>query len=205
MVKQAKNETENKTPVLALATMSKLTSCKDVNPHIESGKLHLDEEGLRFSIPSLNVSFTAHSILEAIIRDGLKKILSAYTAGFAKSGKVQEAIVDTINVWREGKFLTPSEKEKANKIPVLAGTGKAFKLPFGRVLIEGKLRDILGPDDVRVKKIESLNDDLFVALIEAKGNEGYLLQAITQLADEAKAKLEAEKASLLAEFGDLGL
>lgn len=205
MTSKAKNETENKIPVLALATMAKLQSCKDVNPHIESGKLHLDEEGLRFSIPSLNVSFTAHSILEAIIRDGLKKILSAYTAGFAKSGKVQEAIVDTINVWREGKYLTPSEREKATKVAVSAASGKTFKLPFGRLLIEGKLRDILGADDVRVKKIESLNDDLFLALIEAKGNEGYLSQAIAELAMEAKRKLEAEKASLLAEFGDLGL
>lgn len=205
MATKAKNETKNKTPVLALATMSKLQSCKDVNIHIESGRLHLDEEGLRFSIPSLNVSFTAHAILETLIQDGLKKTLSAYTASFAKAGKVPEAIVDTINVWREGKYLTPSEKEKASKAPTMAASGKTFKLPFGRMLIEDKLRDILGPDDVRVKKIESLNDDLFLALIEAKGGEGYLSQAIAELAMEAKRKLEEEKASLLAEFGDLGL
>ena len=205
MAIKAKNETENKTPVLALATMSKLQSCKDVNPHIESGRLHLDDEGLRFSIPSLNVSFTAHSILETLIQDGLKKTLSAYTASFAKAGKVPDAIAETLEVWREGKFLTPSEKEKALKAPTMAASGKTFKLPFGRMLIEGKLHDILGADDIRVKKIESLNDELFLALIEAKGNEGYLSQAIAELAMEAKRKLEAEKASLLAEFGDLGL
>ena len=72
-------------------------------------------------------------------------------------------------------------------------------------MIEGALRDILGPDDGRTKKIESLSDELFVALIEAKGNEGYLAQAIERLNVAAKEKLEQEKASLLAEFGDLGL
>lgn len=183
----------------------KLESCKDVNALIEKGKLTVKKDSVSFTIPELEVNFTLAAILEVLIQDGLKKTLSAYTASFAKAGKVPEAIQDTINVWREGKFLTPSEKEKASKTPTMAASGKTFKLPFGRMLIEGKLRDILGADDARVKKIESLNDELFSALIEAKGNEGYLSQAIAELAMEAKRKLEAEKASLLAEFGDLGL
>lgn len=186
-------------------TSKKLESCKDVNALIEKGKLTVKKDTVSFTIPDLDVNLTLVSILETLIQDGLKKTLSAYTASFAKAGKVPDAIADTLAVWREGKFLTPSEKEKALKVPTMAASGKSFKLPFGRVLIEGKLRDILGPDDVRVKKIESLTDDLFLALIEAKGSEGYLLQAITQLADEAKRKLEVEKANLLAEFGDLGL
>lgn len=186
-------------------TSKKLETCKDVNSLIEKGKLAIKKDSISFSIPELDVNFTLVSILEILIQDGLKKTLSAYTASFAKAGKVPDAIADTLAVWREGKFLTPSEKEKSTKVAVSTGTGKTFKLPFGRLLIEGKLKDILGADDARVKKIESLTDDLFLALIEAKGNEGYLAQAITQLADEAKAKLEAEKASLLAEFGDLGL
>ena len=183
----------------------KLETCKDVNALVEKGKLTVKKDSVSFSIPELDVNLTLVSILETLIQDGLKKTLSAYTASFAKAGKVPDAITDTINVWREGKYLTPSEKEKASKVPTMAATGKTFKLPFGRMLIEGKLRDILGPDDIRVKKIESLNDDLFLALIEAKGGEGYLSQALAELAMEAKRKLEAEKASLLAEFGDLGL
>lgn len=183
----------------------KLETCKDVNTLIEKGKLAVKKDSISFSIPELDVNLTLASILETLIQDGLKKTLSAYTASFAKAGKVPDAIAETLEVWREGKFLTPSEKEKASKAPTMAASGKTFKLPFGRMLIEGKLRDILGADDVRVKKIESLNDDLFLALIEAKGGEGYLAQAIAELAMEAKRKLEAEKASLLAEFGDLGL
>ena len=186
-------------------TSKKLETCKDVNTLVEKGKLTVKKDSVSFSIPELAVNFTLVSILETLIQDGLKKTLSAYTASFAKAGKVPDAIQETLEVWREGKFLTPSEKEKASKAPTMAASGKSFKLPFGRMLIEGKLRDILGPDDARFKKIESLNDELFTALIEAKGNEGYLSQALTQLADEAKAKLEKEKASLLAEFGDLGL
>ena len=183
----------------------KLETCKDVNTLIEKGKLTVKKDSISFSIPELDVNLTLVSILETLIQDGLKKTLSAYTASFAKAGKVPDAIAETLEVWREGKYLTPSEKEKALKVPTMAASGKTFKLPFGRMLIEGKLRDILGLDDVRVKKIESLNDDLFIALIEAKGGEGYLSQAIAELATEAKRKLEAEKASLLAEFGDLGL
>lgn len=183
----------------------KLETCKDVNALVEKGKLTVKKDSISFSIPELSVNLTLTSVLETLIQDGLKKTLSAYTASFAKAGKVPDAIQETLEVWREGKFLTPSEKEKASKAPTMAASGKSFKLPFGRMLIEGKLRDILGPDDARVKKIESLNDDLFVALIEAKGGEGYLSQTIAELAMEAKAKLEKEKASLLAEFGDLGL
>ena len=184
--------------------LSTIKACSEVNPSIDEGKLIIVKGKPTFSIPDLGVTFTSHEAIQSLLRNGAKKVLSAYTA--SQKTRINAAIIETVEVWREDKpYLTVGEKEKANKVTVPTGTGKTFKLPFGRMLIEGKLRDILGPDDVRVKKIESLNDDLFVALIEAKGGEGYLSQAIAELAMEAKRKLEAEKASLLAEFGDLGL
>ena len=190
--------------VNALADFSKILTCKDINPHIESGKLVQDGKGLKFIIPSLAVEITLLSTLEESIQDGLKKAVSAYSASFAKSGKVPEAIRECVEVWKEGQYLDPAAKKRAAKV-TSAGAGKAYKLPHARTLIEGALRDILGPEDGRTKKIESLSDELFVALIEAKGSEGYLLQAIERLNKEKAAALEKEKASLLAEFGDLGL
>ena len=185
--------------------MKTFNTCKDLNPVLETGKLAIDykEKSVTFNIADLQVTF-GHELIQEFVIDGMKKAVSAYSASFAKSGKVPEAIRECIVVWQEGKHVDPAAKKRAAK-STSAGAGKAYKLPHSRTLIEGALRDILGPDDGRTRKIESLSDELFLALIEAKGNEGYLLQAIERLNKEKADALEKEKASLLAEFGDLGL
>ena len=185
--------------------MKTFNTCKDLNPVLETGKLAINhkEKSVTFNIADLQVTFGPELIQEFVI-DGMKKAVSAYSASFAKSGKVPDAIRECVTVWQEGKHVDPAAKKRAAKVTV-SQSGKSYKLPHARTLIEGALRDILGPDDGRTKKIESLSDELFSALIEAKGGEGYLAQAIERLNVAAKEKLEQEKASLLAEFGDLGL
>ena len=185
--------------------MKTFNTCKDLNPVLETGKLAINhkEKSVTFNVADLQVTFGPELIQEFVI-DGMKKAVSAYSASFAKSNGVPGAIRETIEVWQDGKYADPAAKKRAAK-SITTSTGKAYKLPHSRTLIEGALRDILGPDDGRTRKIESLSDELFSALIEAKGGEGYLAQAIERLNVAAKEKLEAEKASLLAEFGDLGL
>lgn len=181
--------------------MKKLETCKDVNPLIEKGKLTVKKDSISFSISDLDVNFTLTSILEILIQDGLKKTLSAYTASFAKAGKVPDAIAETIDVWREGKYLTPSEKEKASKAKTtVSGTTGTKKLPYTRLDIEAAMRDVTSLDDPRVKVVEAMDDENFSEFMVLCNDELFVIEALDLLAKRLREKQERETTDKKAQF-----
>lgn len=182
-------------------------ACSEVNPAIDEGKLIIVDGKPTFSISDLGVTFTSHDAIQSLLRNGAKKVLSAYTA--SQKTRINAAIIETIDVWREDKsYLTMGEKEKALKPVAITTSGKPVKAAYGRIEIEGALRDVHGLDDKRVKVVEAFSDEKFKRFMETMKDDAFLTAAITLLNEKAlkAAELQAEKdkAEFEALFGSLG-
>lgn len=199
-----KAKTENKPVVFANFNFKK---CAEVNPYLNEAVFTVSDDGWRIYIPKFDIEFTDKPTILRIIHSGLRSIVSDYNAN--KGDAVPEHIVKQLSVWKEfGTYLTPKEKDKASKPVTLTASGKPAKAAYGRVEIEGALRDVHGLDDKRVAVVEAFSDEKFKRFMETMKDDQFVIDAITHLNEKAvkAAELQAEKdkAEFEALFGSLG-
>ena len=181
--------------------------CGEVNPFLNEAVFTVSDDKWRLYIPKFDIEFTDKPTILRIIHSGLRSIVSDYNAN--KGDAVPEHIVKQLTVWRQsGLYLTPKEKDKAAKPVTLTTSGKSAKAAYGRIEIEGALRDIYGLEDKRVKVVEGFGDEKFKKFMDTMKDDKFLMDAITHLNEKAlkAAELQAEKdkAEFEALFGSLG-
>lgn len=199
-----------------------LNAAKDVNTALDdTAKITLDGDAaaLSFIIKAEGKQAETFLIpqrgLLALAIEGAKRTLSKDTASslpkLTKASDRDAAIREVISAWTSG-YADMASKKRAEKAPAAAQSGGKFKLPFGRLLIEAELNDVIPNDEkakIWLKKVQDMSDEIFTIWVEKQLDKETtnpskaLVSAIERLTARATEKAEREKAEALAAIGDL--